>query len=55
MLDEELVSQASKAGSLGLADSLYKQLSRQYGRRTAVTDGDTVKSEISVEEDKQQE
>lgn len=31
MLDEELMEQASKRGSLGLADMLYKQLSRQYG------------------------
>lgn len=31
MLDEELMEQASQRGSLGLADMLYKQLSRQYG------------------------
>jgi len=28
MLDEELVKEAAKAVNLGLADSLYKQLSR---------------------------
>lgn len=32
MQDEELMKQASKTGTLGLADSLYKQLSKQYGR-----------------------
>lgn len=32
MLEEKLMEQASKRGSLGLAESLYKQLSRQYGR-----------------------
>ncbi|HOQ06847.1 MAG TPA: rod-binding protein [Clostridiales bacterium] len=31
MLEEELMDQASRRGSLGLADMLYKQLSRQYG------------------------
>ena len=31
MLEEELMEQASKRGGLGLAESLYKQLSRQYG------------------------
>jgi|LSQX01.1.fsa_nt_gb flagellar protein FlgJ len=51
MLDEKLVEQASKTGSLGLADSLYKQLSRQYGRKTSIIDGDTRKSETPVEED----
>jgi flagellar protein FlgJ len=54
MLDEELAEQASKAGGIGLADSLYKQLSRQYGRKTQPVDENTEKSEISVEEDKQQ-
>lgn len=29
MLDENLMEQASKTGSFGLAESLYKQLSRQ--------------------------
>lgn len=32
MQDEQLMEQASKTGSLGLAESLYKQLSRQYGK-----------------------
>lgn len=32
MQDEELMKQASKTGTLGLAESLYKQLSKQYGR-----------------------
>ncbi len=32
MQDEELMKQASRTGSLGLAESLYKQLSKQYGR-----------------------
>ena len=32
MLEEKLMEQASKRGSLGLAESLYKQLSRQYCR-----------------------
>ncbi len=30
MLDEELVDEASQTGTLGLADALYKQLSRQF-------------------------
>jgi Rod binding domain-containing protein len=30
MRDEELMKQASKTGSLGLAESLYKQLSRRH-------------------------
>lgn len=29
MLDEELVEEASKSGSLGLGDTLYKQLSKR--------------------------
>jgi flagellar protein FlgJ len=32
MEDDELMKQASKTGSFGLAESLYKQLSRQYGK-----------------------
>ena len=32
MQDDELMKQASKTGSFGLAESLYKQLSRQYGK-----------------------
>lgn len=32
MEDDELMNQASKTGSFGLAESLYKQLSQQYGR-----------------------
>jgi len=32
MYDEKLMEEASKTGSLGLADSMYKQLSRQYGK-----------------------
>jgi Rod binding domain-containing protein len=32
MEDDELMKQASKTGSFGLAASLYKQLSRQYGK-----------------------
>ncbi|RCX13235.1 flagellar protein FlgJ [Anaerobacterium chartisolvens] len=31
MLDEQLVEEASKSGSAGLADVLYKQLSKQLG------------------------
>lgn len=30
MLDDKLVDTAAQTGSLGLADALYKQLSRQY-------------------------
>lgn len=51
MLDEELVEQASKAGGLGLADSLYKQLSRQYGGQVSTAGANTKKSEITVEEE----
>lgn len=32
MEDDELMNRASKTGSFGLAESLYKQLSRQYGK-----------------------
>jgi|GEM_PF-362214 len=32
MEDDELMKQASKSGSFGLAESLYKQLSKQYGK-----------------------
>jgi flagellar protein FlgJ len=31
MYDEQLMEQASKTGSFGLAESLYRQLSGQYG------------------------
>ncbi len=52
MLDEKLMEQAAKTGSLGLADSLYKQLSRQYGRQAAAAASDnTKKSGISSEEE----
>ncbi len=51
MLDEKLVEQASKASGLGLADSLYKQLSRQYGKQASAIEGNTGKSEIAVEEE----
>jgi len=57
MLDEELMQAASKTGSLGLAESLYKQLSKQYGRRVyAAADNNTAadkkieNSEISGEQ-----
>lgn len=51
MLDEKLMEQASKTGSLGLAESLYKQLSGQYGRQVAAAAADnTEKSGISSEE-----
>ncbi len=39
MLDDELVEKASDAGGIGLADSLYKQMSKQYGRQVQATDG----------------
>ncbi|HEX2947012.1 MAG TPA: rod-binding protein [Clostridia bacterium] len=32
MQDDELMKQASKTGSFGLAESLYKQLSKEYGK-----------------------
>lgn len=32
MQDEELMKKASQTGTLGLAESLYKQLSKQYGK-----------------------
>ncbi len=51
MLDEKLVEQASKTSGLGLADSLYKQLSRQYGRQAPAIEGNTRKSETAVEEE----
>lgn len=50
MLDEEIARQAAEAGGIGLADSLYKQLSRQYGRKTAAAVQNSGKSEIPVEE-----
>jgi len=51
MLDEQLMEEASKTGSFGLADTLYKQLSRQYGIKAyAAADKNTVKSEISGEQ-----
>jgi flagellar protein FlgJ len=55
MLDEELAEQASKAGGIGLADSLYKQLSRQYGRKTAAVSGNTEKNETPAEVDEIEE
>lgn len=52
MLDEKLVEKASEGGGIGLADSLYKQLSKQYGRQVQSAGGDKEKSGISIEEDK---
>jgi Rod binding domain-containing protein len=37
MLDDELVEAASKRGSLGLADIMYKQLSREMGAEKKTT------------------
>jgi len=37
MQDEELMKKASQTGTLGLAESLYKQLSRQYGKAVPTT------------------
>jgi flagellar protein FlgJ len=51
MLDEELTSEAAKAGGLGLADSLYKQLSRQYGRPVSAASEIKKKQGVSIEED----
>ncbi len=54
MLDEQLMEQAAKTGSIGLAESLYKQLSRQYGRQLPNTagaaGGNTQKRETPSEE-----
>jgi len=51
MLEEELMEQAAKRGSLGLADTLYKQLSRQYGISTSANTSKNAKnSESSGEE-----
>jgi len=36
MLDEELMAGASKTGSFGLAEMLYKQLSRNFGTTNGV-------------------
>ena len=38
MRDEELINQASKTGTLGLAESLYKQLARQYAKKAPVAE-----------------
>jgi flagellar protein FlgJ len=40
MFEENLMEQAAKRGSLGLAESLYKQLSRQYGRNVPANAAD---------------
>jgi len=50
MQDEELMKKASQTGSLGLAESLYKQLSRQYGKAvTATVKSDEVQTEMAQE------
>lgn len=41
MLDENLMEIASKTGSFGLAESLYKQLSKQSGAGTAKSGKET--------------
>lgn len=51
MLDDQLMEQASKTGSLGLAESLYKQLSKQYGRQEPGSSGENKqKSGNAIEE-----
>lgn len=51
MLEEELMEQAAKRGSLGLADSLYKQLSRQYGISTSANTSENTKNSGSSGEE----
>ena len=43
MLDDSLMDQASKTGSFGLAESLYKQLSKNGGSTPKSDDGKTDK------------
>lgn len=51
MQDENLMEMASKTGSFGLAESLYKQLSRQSGASAAKADKETgQESETVLEE-----
>lgn len=48
MRDEELMNQASKTGSLGLAQSLYKQLSRQYAKAAPVADAESANAALAA-------
>ena len=49
MRDEELMNQASKTGSLGLAESLYKQLSRQYAKKTPMTAAESADAALAAQ------
>ncbi|HEY8350455.1 MAG TPA: rod-binding protein [Clostridiales bacterium] len=51
MLEEELMEQAAKRGSLGLADTLYKQLSRQYGTSASANTSKNTKNNGSSGEE----
>jgi len=54
MQDENLMEMASKTGSFGLAESLYKQLSRQSGAGAAKAGKETgQESETVLEESKE--
>lgn len=56
MQDEELMKKASQTGTLGLAESLYKQLSRQYGKAVPATvKTDTVQTETGQTQEAQTE
>lgn len=51
MRDEQLMEQASKTGTFGLAESLYRQLSRQYGKAAPAVGGIMRQSEPVDEKD----
>jgi peptidoglycan hydrolase FlgJ len=50
MQDDNLMEQASKTGSLGLAESLYKQLSKNSGTGAKNVNKDTVQQSEPVSE-----
>ncbi len=49
MADEELMNQASKTGTLGLAQSLYKQLSRQHAKVASVAGWESANAALAAE------
>jgi len=54
MQDENLMDMASKTGSFGLAESLYKQLSRQSGTGVKNAGKETVQESESVSEESEE-
>jgi len=51
MLDEKLMGEASKSGSLGLADILYKQLSRNIASGGNLSSDENAISDVDLEPD----